>query len=84
MKNVAASNLAAYAAANQRHARLQPAEPNRVAQRISKPSHSIGVTIAIPHSSFVPTPLMTPLEIAFAKGAEAKRFGRKADRKSVV
>lgn len=51
----------------------------RPMQRFSKPSHSIGVTIAVPHSSFTPTPNMSPLEIAYHKGREAKRLGRQAD-----
>lgn len=46
-------------------------------QRWSKPAHSMGVSLAVPHSSFVPTPNMTPLQIARAKGAEAKRLGRR-------
>lgn len=45
-------------------------------QRFSKPAHSIGVTIAVPHKRFTPTPTMSPLEIAYHKGAEAKRLGR--------
>ena len=48
-------------------------------QRVSKPTHSIGVTIAVPHADFTPTPTMSPLEIAFHKGREAKRLGRPAD-----
>lgn len=48
-------------------------------QRVSKPTHSTGVTIAVPHSRFAPTPTMTPLEIAFRKGQEAKRLGRPAE-----
>lgn len=50
-----------------------------VGQRVTKPTHSIGVTIAVPHSRFTPTPTMTPLEIAFHKGREAKRLGRPAE-----
>jgi hypothetical protein len=50
-----------------------------VGQRISKPTHSLGVTIAVPHSKFTPTPTMSPLEIAFHKGREAKRLGRPAE-----
>jgi hypothetical protein len=48
-------------------------------QRFSKPTHSIGVTIAVPHNSFTPTPTMSPLEIAYHKGLEAKRLGRPAE-----
>jgi len=48
-------------------------------QRFSKPTHSVGVTIAVPHSGFTPTPTMSPLEIAFHKGQEAKRLGRPAE-----
>jgi len=48
-------------------------------QRISKPTHSVGVTIAVPHTRFAPTPNMSPLEIAFRKGQEAKRLGRPAE-----
>lgn len=48
-------------------------------RQLSKPTHSVGVTIAVPHSKFTPTPTMTPLEIAYHKGREAKRLGRKAD-----
>lgn len=47
-------------------------------QKVSKPAHAIGVQIAVPHSTFVPTPSMPPLTIAFNKGAEAKRLGRPA------
>ena len=50
-----------------------------VGQRFSKPTHSTGVTIAVPHSGFTPTPNMSPLEIAFKKGQEAKRLGRPAE-----
>ena len=50
-----------------------------MAQRFSKPSHSVGVTIAVPHSGFAPTPTMSPLQIAFLKGQEAKRLGRPAE-----
>jgi hypothetical protein len=39
----------------------------------------MGVTIAVPHTSFTPTPTMSPLEIAFHKGREAKRLGRPAE-----
>jgi hypothetical protein len=45
-------------------------------QRFSKPTHAIGVQIVVPHKTFVPTPNMSPLQIAFRKGAEAKRLGR--------
>jgi hypothetical protein len=45
-------------------------------QKLSKPAHGIGVQIAVPHSRFVPTPNMPPLQIAFHKGAEAKVLGR--------
>lgn len=48
-------------------------------QRFSKPTHTMGVTIAVPHTRFTPTPTMKPLEIAFRKGAEAKRLGRPPD-----
>lgn len=48
-------------------------------QRFSKPTHSVGVTVAVPHTRFSPTPTMHPGEIAFNKGAEAKRLGRPAD-----
>jgi hypothetical protein len=48
-------------------------------QRFSKPAHTIGVNIAVPHNGFTPTPSMTPLQIAFHKGKEAKRLGRPAD-----
>lgn len=48
-------------------------------QRVTKQTHSIGVTIAVPHSSFSPTPNMTPLQIAFHKGLDAKRRGRPAE-----
>ena len=48
-------------------------------QRFSKPAHSVGVSIAVPHNGFTPTPNMTPLEIAFHKGKEAKRLGRPAE-----
>lgn len=48
-------------------------------QRFSKPTHSMGVTIAVPHESFTPTPLMSPLEIAASKGQEAKRLGHAPD-----
>lgn len=47
-----------------------------VGQRVSKPAHSLGVTIAVPHTKFTPTPTMSPLEVAFRKGQEAKRLGR--------
>ena len=40
-----------------------------------KASHSAGVASAVPHTSSVPTPNMTPLEIAFRKGQEAKHRG---------
>jgi len=45
-------------------------------QRFSKPRHSVGVTIAVPHTRFSPTPTMTPEEIALKKGADAKAIGR--------
>ncbi len=51
----------------------------RIVQRFTKPTHSIGVTIAVPHASFTPTPNMTELEVAHGKGWDAKRRGRKAD-----
>jgi hypothetical protein len=50
-----------------------------VGQRIYKPTHSIGVVVAVPHSGFCPTPTMSPLEIAFYKGQEARRLGRPAE-----
>lgn len=48
-------------------------------QRFPKPTHSLGVSVLVPHSSFTPTPSMSPLYIAFHKGREAKRLGRPAD-----
>jgi hypothetical protein len=48
-------------------------------QRFSKPTHTMGVTIAVPHATFSPTPTMSPLTIARNKGAETKRRGREAD-----
>lgn len=48
-------------------------------QRFSKPTHSLGVSILVPHSKFTPTPTMSPLTIAFHKGREAKRLGRPAE-----
>lgn len=50
--------------------------PFKRVQRVSKPAHAIGVQIAVPHTRFTPTPNMSPLKIAFEKGAEAKRLGR--------
>jgi hypothetical protein len=50
--------------------------PFKRVQKFSKPTHGIGVQLAVPHSRFVPTPNMTPLQIAFNKGAEAKVLGR--------
>lgn len=50
-----------------------------MAQRFPKPTHTVGVSILVPHSSFTPTPTMSPLEIAFNKGREAKRRGRKPE-----
>lgn len=51
----------------------------RKMQRFSKPTHSVGVTVAVPHTRFTPTPTMSPLAVARAKGAEAKRLGHKPD-----
>ena len=45
-----------------------------IMQRFSKPAHTMGVAFAVPHA-FIPTPNMTPLQIARGKGAEAKRLG---------
>jgi len=50
-----------------------------MAQRFPKPTHSVGVSILVPHSKFTPTPSMSPLEIAFYKGREARRLGRPAE-----
>jgi hypothetical protein len=50
-----------------------------IIQRRSRPAHSIGVKICVPHSSFTPTPNMTPLQIAHGQGREARRRGRDAD-----
>lgn len=50
----------------------------RPMQRFSKPAHTIGVHISVPHTRFTPTPNMSPLTIAFHKGAEAKHLGRPA------
>lgn len=47
-------------------------------QRKSKPLHSVGVSVLVPHSRFTPTPTMKPLEIAYFKGLEARRLGRPA------
>ena len=43
-------------------------------QRFTKPAQTMGIAFAVPHA-FIPTPGMTLLEIARAKGAEAKRLG---------
>ncbi len=48
-------------------------------QRRSKQTHAFGVSILVPHSSFSPTPTMTPLEIAYHKGRDMKRRGRPAE-----
>lgn len=45
-------------------------------QRVSKPEHTPGVAILVPHTRFTPTPDMPDHKIAFEKGAEAKRLGR--------
>jgi hypothetical protein len=45
-------------------------------QRFSKPAHTVGVTVAVPHTQFTPTPTMSPLMIAYNKGAEARLRGR--------
>jgi hypothetical protein len=47
-----------------------------MAQRFPKPTHSTAVSLLVPHSRFTPTPMMSPLEIAYHKGREAKRLGR--------
>lgn len=40
-------------------------------------AHGIGISVALPHmKDFVPTPNMTPLEIAHGRGKEARRKGR--------
>lgn len=44
-----------------------------------KATHSAGVGGAVPHTSFSPPPVLSPLEVAFLKGREAKRLGRDAD-----
>jgi hypothetical protein len=46
--------------------------------RVRQPNfgHSVGVSIAVPYAhAFVPTPNMSPLEIAYSKGADAARRG---------
>ncbi len=48
-------------------------------QRRAKHTHAVRVSILVPHSSFTPTPTMTPLEIAYFKGVDAKRRGRPAE-----
>lgn len=50
-------------------------------QRFSKPTHTIGVNIAVPHKpTNVPVgSTMTPLETAFQQGKEAKRRGLAAE-----
>lgn len=48
----------------------------RQLQRVTKPTHSVRVNVAVPHTGFSPTPMMSPLDIARGKGAEAKRLGR--------
>jgi hypothetical protein len=50
-----------------------------ITQRKMKHTHQVGVLLLVPHSSFTPTPTMTPLEIAFHKGRDAKRRGRPAE-----
>lgn len=50
-----------------------------ITQRRMKHTHAAAVSILVPHSSFTPTPTMTPLEIAFHKGREARRRGRPAE-----
>lgn len=47
-------------------------------QKFSKPAHTIGVTVAVPHTRFSPTPTMHPGDVAYSKGVEAKRLGRPA------
>lgn len=47
-------------------------------QRRSRHTHAAGVSILVPHSSFTPTPTMSPLEVAYHKGRDAKRRGRPA------
>lgn len=38
--------------------------------------HGVGISIALPYAhSFVPTPNLSPLEIAYSKGADAARRG---------
>lgn len=48
-------------------------------QRKMRHPHAARVAILVPHSSFTPTPSMSPLEIAYFKGREAKRRGRPAE-----
>lgn len=48
-------------------------------QRFSKPAHSVRVSVLVPHSSFTPTPTMSPLQVAFFKGKEARRLGRSVE-----
>lgn len=47
----------------------------RPLQRVSKPAQSPGVKIAVPvpHSRFVPTPSMSPAEIAYRLGRGARQ-----------
>lgn len=48
-------------------------------QRRMKHSHQVRVALLVPHSSFTPTPAMSPGEVAYFKGKEAKRLGRGTD-----
>lgn len=50
-----------------------------IIQRRSKPAHSVGVSVCVPHSGLVLTPTMTPLQVALRQGAHAKHRGREAD-----
>lgn len=39
--------------------------------------HGVGVSVALPHiKHFTPTPNMTPAEVAYGRGREARRKGR--------
>lgn len=48
-------------------------------QRRMKHAHQVRVALLVPHSSFTPTPAMSPLEVAYFKGKEARRRGQGED-----